>query len=73
VAGVRSALVLVAVVLALALGVLVGRGWTDGHAQLKAANSHPTRGAHVVSTIQQSTGSSYVKSQRSLPNQISIP
>ena len=77
-------LVLVAILLAVALGVLIGRGSAGGDASRqnsaeKQLRGEPTarkqlsRRAHVVSTIQQSSGSGYVNSQRGLPNQISVP
>jgi hypothetical protein len=76
--------VLVAILLAVAVGVLIGRGSAGGDAsrqnsaeqQLRgepAARKQLSRSAHVVSTIQQSSGSGYVNSQRGLPNQVSVP
>jgi hypothetical protein len=67
--------------LALLLGALAGRASTRGDAGPTTVISvrstptarRPTTSAQTVKRLQKLTGSSYIKSQQGLPNQVSVP
>jgi hypothetical protein len=78
---VSRALLIACVSVALLVGALAGRAWTSGDARpttgstvrSTTAASRSAAAGQTVKRLQKLTGSSYLKSQQGLPNQVSVP